>query len=70
VIEVRVANVNSVVFDIYRHGDAVRRGLMELGNTFLEKPYTVAAFSNAVHEALAKQYHQSETEGSNGPASG
>jgi CheY-like chemotaxis protein len=48
----------------YTEDSAVRRGLMELGNTFLEKPYTVAALSNAVQEALVKRYCPSEAEGS------
>ena len=47
----------------YTEESAVRRGLMELGNAFLEKPYTVAALSNAVQEALAKKYRRSASEG-------
>jgi CheY-like chemotaxis protein len=46
----------------YTEDSAVRRGLMERGNTFLEKPYTVAALSSAVQEALFKQYRPSDTE--------
>jgi len=51
----------------YTEDSAVRRGLMDLGNTFLEKPYTVAALSSAVQEALAKQYPWSDAEGTGGP---
>jgi two-component system cell cycle sensor histidine kinase/response regulator CckA len=54
----------------YTQDSAVHRGLMEVGNTFLEKPYTVAALSSAVQEALAKQYCRSDTEDVGGPAAG
>ena len=54
----------------YTEDSAVRRGLMELGNTFLEKPYTVAALSIAVQEALAKPYPRSYAESFTDPTTG
>jgi two-component system cell cycle sensor histidine kinase/response regulator CckA len=44
----------------YTEDSAVRRDLLQPGNLFLEKPYTVADLSNAVQEALARHYlHES-----------
>jgi CheY-like chemotaxis protein len=41
---------------------AVRAELLQSGNSFLEKPYSVAALSDAVQEALVRQYECSGTE--------
>jgi PAS domain S-box-containing protein len=44
----------------YTEDSAVRRDLLQSGNTFLEKPYTVAGLAAAVQEALVKQYITAE----------
>jgi len=45
----------------YTADNAVRRELLQAGNPFLEKPYTVAALSDAVQEALVRQYRSPKT---------
>ena len=46
----------------YTADGAVRRELLQSGNCFLEKPYTVAALSDAVQEALVRQYQHGNAE--------
>jgi CheY-like chemotaxis protein len=46
----------------YTADSALRRDLLQSGNPFLEKPYTVAALCDAVQEALVKQYQYSTPE--------
>ena len=50
----------------YTADNAVRRELLQSGNSFLEKPYTVAALAEAVQEALLKQYQHPTPEAVNG----
>jgi YesN/AraC family two-component response regulator len=46
----------------YTADSAVRRELLQSGNPFLEKPYTVAALCDTVQETLVKQYQHSTPE--------
>ena len=46
----------------YTADGAVRRELLQSGNPFLEKPYPVAALSDAVRQALVKEYRQRNDE--------
>jgi two-component system, cell cycle sensor histidine kinase and response regulator CckA len=45
----------------YTADSALRNTLLQAGDSFLEKPYTVAALAVAVQEALAKRSRNAET---------